>query len=157
MIVRVRQWYGGRTQRERWLLLAMAALAAPVLLWILLLRPLAGAEEQALERHLEAVDRHGRVLVLAEAIEAGPSRARIARDVDLQLLVTEAAGLAGVALTDVAVSGPDSVSVTLTNSSAPAATEWLRSLEARGLVVEELRLAPAGDRVVNVSARVGRR
>lgn len=157
MIVRIREWYGSRAKREQWLLAAMVGIALPVFIWLAVVLPLTNAYEAAQERHLQAVDRHGRILTLAKAIEAEPSRARLNRNIDLQLLVTEAAGAAGVALGDVNPSGTESISLTITNTSAPAATEWLRGLEARGLSIQELRITPAGQGVVNVSARLARR
>jgi len=157
VIVRVREWYSKRTSRERRMLIAMVALAVPLIAWLTVIRPLDIAYEEALERHLEAVDRHGRVAALADRVTSQPAQAAAPRDVELQFLVSEAAGLAGVSLADVTPSGADAVSATAANARAPAASEWLRSLEARGLVVEELRMAPTAEGGVNVSARLSRR
>lgn len=157
MIGRIRHWYSARTTREQWMLLGMVAVAVPVLLWLALIAPLSNAADEALERHLEAVDRHGRILALSESIQAEPSRARIARDTDLQLVVSEAATLAGLALADVSPAAGDSVAVRIESGRAPAAAEWLRSLEARGLVVDEFRMTPANEGGVDVSARLARR
>lgn len=157
MIVRVREWYSDRTIREKRMLIAMIAVAAPLLAWLVVIRPLNLAYERALERHLEAVDRHGRVAALADRITAQPARPTAPQDVELHFVVSEAAGLAGVALADVTPSGADAVAVTATNARAPAASEWLRGLEARGLVVEELRMVPTAEGGVDVSARLARR
>ncbi|MFP5328527.1 MAG: type II secretion system protein GspM [Alphaproteobacteria bacterium] len=157
MIIRVREWYRARTRREQWLIVAMVGIALPLFIWLAIVLPLANAYQAAHERHLQAIDRHGRILTLAKAIEAEPSRARLNRNIDLQLLVTEAAGAAGIALGDVNPSGAESISLTIANTAAPAATEWLRGLEARGLSIQELRITPAGEGVVNVSARLARR
>lgn len=157
MIVRIREWYGARTKREQLLVMLMAAIALPLLAWLLIVMPLGKAQDEALEKHLQAVDRNGRVAALAEAIKAQPARSGVARNVDLQLVVTEAAGLAGVTLAEAAPAGPDAVTVSIDNSTAAAAGEWVRSLEARGLVVEELRMTPTAEGGVNVSARLARR
>jgi len=157
VIVRIREWYGARTRREQWMLAAMAGIAIPMLVWLVIIRPLANAYDAAHQRQLQAVDRNGRIHTLAKAIEAKPSQARLERSIDLQLLVTEAAGAAGVALADVNPSGSESISLTISNTSAPAATEWLRELESRGLSIEELRITPSGEGAVNVSARLARR
>lgn len=157
MIVRVREWYEGRTAREKRMLVAMIALAVPLLAWLLVVRPLNNAYDEALERHLEAVDRHGRVAALADRIKVQPARPAAPRNVELQFVVSEAAGLAGLTLAEVSPSGTDTVAVTATNARAPAASEWLRSLEARGLLVEELRMTPTAEGGVNVSARLARR
>ncbi|MBA3578063.1 MAG: type II secretion system protein M [Sphingomonas sp.] len=157
MIVRVREWYGGRTRREQILVAAMAAVALPVFAWLLVVLPVISAYEKALQDHLEAVDRNGRIVALSEAMKDRPARAAAPLDVDLQLVVSEAADLAGATLGEVTPAGPDAVSATLANSTAAAAGEWVRSLEARGLVVDDLRLAPSAEGRVNVSARLARR
>lgn len=157
MTLRIREWYRARSRREQRLLLAMVAVAIPVFLWFALVRPLANADSQALDRHLEAVDRHGRMLALAESIEAEPSRERLAQGTELQLVVSEAATLAGVTLADINPSGEDSVSIGVESTRAPAAAEWLRSLDARGLAVDEFRMTAASEGGVHVSARVARR
>lgn len=157
MIVHVRQWYISRTRREQLLLALMAAIAVPLLGWLLIVMPLGKAHDEALERHMQAVDRQGRVAALAEVLKAQPGQAGIPRNVDLQLVVTEAAGLAGVTLAEASPAGPDAVTVAITNSTAAAAGEWVRSLEARGLTVDELRMTPNAEGGVNVSARLARR
>jgi general secretion pathway protein M len=157
MIVRLRDWYLARTQREQYLLLAMTAIAVPLLVWLLLVRPLSAAYEDALKEHLAAVDRHGRVLALADAIKTAPARPRTqASGADLALVVTEAATQSGISLQGAAPSGPNAVQVTVGGGQATAITQWLRGVEERGLVVEELRLTPLPDGSVNMSARVAR-
>lgn len=157
MIVAVREWYGGRTRREQLLLLAMVAVAIPVLLWLLVVGPVTAAYRDSLNEQLEAVDRHGRVLALAEAAKARPARARGPADgADLQLLVTEAAGQAGIALTQATLDGPDAAAVAAAGVRAPAVAQWLRELDARGITVSELRMTPQGDGTVSISARLGR-
>lgn len=157
MMLRVYQWYGSRTAREQLLLVAMAAIAVALFAWLLVARPIANAHDKALERHLEAVDRNGRVLALAEKLKSRPGVDRASRNVDIQLVVSEAAGLAGLTLANVAPSGSDGVSVTLADAAAPVVAEWLRSLEARGVSVEEVRMTPAAEGGVDVSARLSRR
>lgn len=157
MIARLREWFGARTPREQWLLTVMAAVFLPVLAWLLVIRPVGNAYDEALERHLLAIERHGRVASLVEAARAQPGRSAIPRNVELQLVVSEAAGMAGVTLAEATPAGQDRVAVSVANSSAAAAGEWVRSLEGRGLAVEEFRMTPTAEGGVNVSARFARR
>ena len=74
MIVAVREWYVSRSERERRLILIMLAIAVPLLAWLIVVLPLSQARESALERHVEAIDRNGRVRALAD-----PDRGRVRR------------------------------------------------------------------------------
>jgi len=157
MIVAVREWYGGRTRREQLLLLAMVAVAVPVLLWLLVVGPVTSAYRDSLNEQLEAVDRHGRVLALAEAAKARPARGRAPdAGADIQLLLTEAAAQAGIALQQATPDGQDSANVAASGVRAPAVAQWLRELDARGIAVGELRMTPQADGTVSISARLVR-
>lgn len=158
MILAVREWYGGRTRREQLLLLVMVAIAVPLLLWLLVVMPVTAAYRDSLQDQLEAVDRHGRVLALADAAKASPARAPSPdAGTDMQLLLTEAAGNAGIALQQATPDGPDAATVGAAGVRAPAVAQWLRELDARGIAVSELRMTPQGDGTVSVSARLARR
>jgi general secretion pathway protein M len=157
MIVRVRDWYLTRTQREQLLLLAMLAIAVPLLAWLLIVRPVTSAYQEALRAHLEAVDRHGRVLVLADVAKRSPPAPRLpSGGADVSLIVTEVATQSGVALQGTSPSGSNAVDVTVGGGQGPAIAQWLRGLDQRGFVVQELRMTPLPDGTVNVSARVAR-
>ena len=154
MIVVVRDWYGQRSAREQRLLLAMLVIAVPLLVWLAVIVPLERAYDRALERQLEAVDRHARILSLAERAKGAPAR-RPAPVVDLALFLTDNARQAGMTAAPSAAPQPGSSLVTIATASAPAALEWLRQLEASGYVVSDVRIAPAADGSVAVSATIG--
>lgn len=157
MIVAVREWYGGRTRREQLLLLAMVAVAVPVLLWLVIVMPLTAAYRDALQDQLEAIDRHGRVLALADAAKARPAQAPSPdAGTDMQLLLTEAAAQAGIALQQATPEGQDAATVAAAGVRAPAVAQWLRELDARGIAVSELRMTPQGDGTVSMTARLVR-
>lgn len=157
MIVRVREWYEGRTRREQLLLLSMIAIAAPVLAWLLVVQPLDRAYEAALQEQLEALDRHGRVKMLADLGRAKPAASAPAEpDVDLQLVVTQSAGQAGLALQSATPAGADRIEVAVEGSPATGIVRWLGDLEAVGVRVEELRMTPQPGGTANMSARLAR-
>lgn len=154
MIVVVRDWYGQRSAREQRLLLAMLAIALPLLVWLALIVPIERAYDRALERQLAAVDRHARILSLADRARGAPAR-RPAPVADLGLFLTDNARQAGLTAAPSAAPQPGSSLVTIASASAPAALEWLRRLEASGLVVREVRITPAANGSVAVSATIG--
>lgn len=157
MILTVRHWYGSRSVRERRLILLMLAIAVPLLAWLLIVMPLSNAYDSALERHVEAVDRNGRVRALADPVRiAGPVVAPTAGGADLALVVTEAATQAGLTLDSNSAAGPDAVTIGIAQARPMAAVQWLRDFELRGIRVEDLRMTPAADGTVALSARLVR-
>lgn len=156
-MLRVRQWLDGRSLRERRMILVMFAIAVPLLGWLLVVRPMTLAYDRALESHLEAVDRNGRVKMLAGAVEAAPGGARAAASsADLGLIVAEAASQAGLALETNSPTGPGGVAITVAQAPPVAAAQWLGDLETRGLSVQEWKMTPTGTGTVSVSAHVMR-
>lgn len=157
MIVTIRSWFEARSARERRLILLMLAIAVPLLAWLLVVVPLNSAYDSALERHLEAVDRNGRVRALADPVRtARPAVVAPAGSADLALVVAEAATQAGLTVDSTSPTGPDSVTIAIAQARPTAAVEWLRNFELRGIRVEELRMTPAADGTVAVHARLVR-
>lgn len=152
----VRAWFAARSQREKRLLVLMAAVALPTLAWLFVI-PLQAAYESALQEQLEAVDRNGRVRALAEGARARPAAERQPQAAaDLALVVTESAAQAGIPLEIHSPAGPNAVTVQVGNANATAVIQWLGDLETRGISVEELRMTPSADRTVAMSARLRR-
>ena len=156
MTASIRDWYLGRTKREQRLILLMLAIALPVLAWLLVARPVSAAYDRALEDHLAAIDRHGRVLALAEAARSAPARRIQSNKADLQLVVTEAASQAGITLQGTIPTGPNGVDVTVSGGRATALAQWLAQFEAQGIKVQQMTMTPLPDGTVNMSARLAR-
>lgn len=157
MIVGARHWYESRSVRERRLLLLMSAIAVPLLAWLLLVAPLSNAYDEALDRHLEAVDRNGRIRALADPARVARSAAvPMTGGAELALVVTEAATQAGLTLDSTSAAGPDTVTIAIAQARPTAAVQWLRDFELRGIRVEDLRMTPAADGTVALSARLVR-
>jgi general secretion pathway protein M len=153
MIVALRHWYSGRSLREQRLILAMLAIALPLLAWLLIVAPLSRAYDDALERHLAAVDRNGRVRALA----GGGTESRTGAPAgDLALLVTDSAGRAGLTLDSNSPAGAHAVTVAVAQASPTAVTQWLSSVEGHGLRLDNLRIVPAGPGGVSLTAQVWR-
>jgi general secretion pathway protein M len=157
MTASIRDWFLDRTKREQRLILLMLALALPLLAWLLVVRPVVEAYDDARQDHLAAVDRHGRVLALAGTAKSAPSLPVEASKADLQLVVTEAASQAGITLQGATASGANSVDVTVAGGRATALGQWLAQFEARGITVRQMTMTPLPDGTVNMSARLARR
>ena len=153
----VRDWFLARSPREQRLILVMVAIALPILAWLLVARPLSAAYDDALNDHLAAIDRRGRVLALAEAAKAKPARRIEASKADLQLVVTQAASQAGITLQGANPSGQNAIDVTVAGGPATALAQWLAQFEAQGIAVQQMTMTPLPDGTVNMSARLAKR
>lgn len=156
MIVHFREWYAARSRRERRLLQLMAAIVIPLLVWLLLVGPLGNAYDNALQRHLQAVDRNGRVKALAARVSGGEASVPAAVP-DLALFLSDNARQRGITAEGRAASAPGSAVISIASSSAPTALEWLRGLEADGYRVSDVHVAPTGGGAVSVTATVSGR
>lgn len=156
MIVHFSEWYGARSRREQRLLQLMAAIVIPLFVWLLLVRPLSNAYDNALQRHLQVVDRNGRVKALAARASGGEANVPAAVP-DLALFLSDSARQRGITAEGRAASAPGSAVISIASSSAPTALEWLRGLEADGYRVSDVRVAPTGGGAVAVTATVSGR
>ena len=157
MTTAVRERFLARTQREQRLIILMLAVTLPVLAWLLVVRPLSSAYNAALDDHIAAIDRHGRVLALAEAAKSTPARRVEANKADLQLIVTQAASQAGITLQGATPSGANAVDVSVAGGRATALGQWLAQFEAQGITIQQMAMTPLPDGTVNMSARLARR
>jgi general secretion pathway protein M len=142
-------WWQGRSPRERGLLLVMAGLAAFVLGWLIVVRPLSDALDAAKTRHGAAV------VALAEArarAEPGRGAAATAPALPVDGLIGRTAGEAGFTAARIAAQGPDRASVAIDAARPQALFAWLVRMEAGGLVVERLRAQANADNSLAVEA-----
>lgn len=138
-------WYQGRSQREQRLILLMLAIALPLLTWLLIVRPLQIAYDDALQAHLEAVDRNGRVHWLVEQSERGPIATPASAGTDLTLVVAELASRQGLQLAANDPSGQNRVRINVAAGSPIAMQGFLADLEMEGVAIDSLRMAPTAD------------
>ncbi len=154
MMAQVESWWRERTPREQLLLLVMLALAASIAAWLLAVRPLGDALEQAKTRYAQAVTEwaevRGRVDVPPAPVQAP---APVAED-ELLALVRNDAVEAGFFEAQIAARGPGIVDVAIPAARAPAALAWIAGLERRGAEVAELHAAANGDRTVRLRLRL---
>lgn len=143
----LRLWFAGRSLRERRLILGAAALAALVLVWIGLIRPLGDALSSARERQADAALRLADTRAAVDAVRAARGRPLTGTLADT---VRASADQAGFALASLDVQGPDRVRVGIASARGGALVGWLARLEGAGVLVDRAQLADHGDRTVGV-------
>jgi len=141
-------WWRARTPRERGLLLVMAALAAAVLGWLLVVRPLSDALDAARTRHGVAVVALAEAQAHAEA--RGGAAAAAAPALPVDALIGRTASEAGFAAARIAAQGPTRATVAIDAARPQALFGWLARLERSGFAIERLRAQANSDRTLNV-------
>ena len=146
-------WWDARSERERWLVGTMLVLAAILLGWLLVVRPLSDALDAARMRHGDAA------AALAEARArvrpAGVSGPAAAGPVDAIVMRTAAA--AGFPGARVGAQGPARAIVSLDAARPQALFGWVMQMEQSGLVVERLRASANHDRTLSAELTVAAR
>jgi len=142
-------WWQGRSQRERTLLMIMAALAVVLVGWLLIVRPLSDALDAQKTRHAAAA------VALAEAraraaASAGP--VVVVSPLPADSLIGRTAVEAGFTGARIAGQGPMRTTVAVDAARPQALFAWIARLEAGGLVVERLRAQANSDRTISVEA-----
>lgn len=148
-----RTWWRTRTLREQRLLLAMAALLALVLAWLLVIRPLDDALSVARERHAAAViaraDAQARIDLNRQA--GGRPVANLGGGT-LETLLAASANEAGIPVARVTPEGGGQATALIDAVRPQALFGWVRQMEARGLRVERLRATANSDQTVAAEA-----
>jgi general secretion pathway protein M len=153
MIQRVKIWYIDRSLREQRLVLAMAATALLVFIWLLVVRPLNDALVNARARHTEAVIERAEARAQAEALgvlrQAGGARPLTE---PVETVISRAAGQAGFQLSRLQAEPGGAVSIAIEAARPQALFGWVASLERQGLLVTTLTASANADRTVAVQA-----
>jgi general secretion pathway protein M len=138
-------FWQARTMRERRLLIAMAALAAPILLWLALIRPLEAARLRA-EAQLAAATADTAALEAARAALAATPQASSG---PVMPRVQAAVSAAGLSLASLDPAGPTGATARIAAARAPVLLRLIAALEAEGLVITSLSISRNEDTSVN--------
>jgi len=157
MSARLKALWLARTPRERWLLGVMFALAALVLAWFLVLRPLGDMLSAARERHGNAVAALAEARSQAEAIAALERRRPGDTAQPAETAVAAAASQAGFQLSALQAEGPGRVSLAIGAARPQALFGWIAALEEGGYVVERLSATSNPDRTLSTQILLRRR
>jgi general secretion pathway protein M len=148
-MLRFRIFWAERTQRERVLLGVMFAMAAAMLLWFGMARPLMAARERAELRLASASDEAG-LIAARRAMRTGDAPAY--KGGPAADLVRATGSAAGFTVTRADSDGAGGVSLAVASAKAPALFTWLTSLEQQGLRVATIDLRANADGSLAVEA-----
>jgi general secretion pathway protein M len=146
----LREWFDGRSLREKRLILVMLALLALTLIWFVVIRPIGDALASERGRHADAVIRLGETRAAVAALRGlerdrpAPLTGRFADAVHAR------AADAGFALATLDEDGPNRVRVSIASARPTALVPWLARLEANGILVDAATLTNNGDQTVGV-------
>lgn len=149
MTDRLKTLWLARSARERWLLGVMAALAMLVVVWLLVLRPLADLLSTARQRHGEAIAELAEARSQAAAIAPLERNRPAALAGPIDAAVAAAASEAGFQLSAMQAEGQGRVSITIGAAKPQALFGWIAALEAQGYIVQSLSVSGNADRTLS--------
>lgn len=150
MTDRLKIWWKGRSPREQRLLLVMAALAAILIAWLLVFRPLGNALSDAKERHASAMVALAEARAQADVIRQAEDEAPAALGMPLDVLLSQAAAEAGFPVARLERQGSKQATMTIEAVRPQAFFGWIGELESRGLIVERLTATTNSDQTLGV-------
>ena len=148
----MKSWWRTRTLREQRLLLVMFALAALVLAWLAVIRPLSDALSDARTRHNDAVLALAEVKAAADQIRDAQQTAPSNFSAPVDMILSQSASDAGFTVTRVDREGPSQATVIIGAVRAPAFFGWVAQMQSRGLIVDHLGATTNADQTLSVQA-----
>lgn len=145
-------WWTARSERERLLVATMLVLAAILLGWLLIERPLSDALDAARMRHGDAAVALALARARAQPSTDGPRAAGTADSI-----VARTAAAAGFPNARIGGQGPGRASVSLDAARPQALFSWVAQMEQQGLVVERLRAQANQDHSLSAELVLGAR
>ncbi len=155
MTERLKNWWLGLSQRERWLVSIAGVLALGVVLWGLG-RPAYAAIVDLENEHRAAIEREGRVAAKVQLLAARPAKS-VATAVDAAAIdqyLAQSASEIGLTLDRNEARGAGQATIAIATARAPVLTDWLASLEGQGFVIDQLTITPAADGTIGLTAEL---
>ena len=143
-------WWRTRTLREQRLLIAMFALLAVVLAWLLVIRPISDRLSEARERHGAAVLALAEARTQAEAIGTLQEQRPAALGAPLDSILNRSAADAGFPVVRVEREGIKQATIVFESVRPQAFFGWVSQMEGRGLIVERLTAQTNSDQTLGV-------
>jgi general secretion pathway protein M len=149
------QWWQALSRREQRLLAVMLVLAAPILFWLLVLRPLAEAQADAGARLAQARQGLAQVQAAAPVLKRLEARGGARGGASGDAMTRVRAALDGVGLVaETLEPANDGVRLRLAAVRGPVLLRLLAGLETDGLPVETLSVSRNEDTSLTVSMTV---
>lgn len=146
LVANINAWLDGRTPRERVMLLGCTGLAAAVLCWLLIYRPLQAWRETAADQRFAAVAEETAV---ASALSGAGASRPAALVGSINALVEATAAEAGVT-PDLAMAANGDLGFAASSVPTGAAFVWLAAMERQGLTITSLSVIENADSTVTV-------
>lgn len=151
----MRQWWNTRSLREQRLLLAMGAIAAVVLVWLLIIRPVGDSLSLAKARHAAAVVALAEVRADQEALQSAQQAAPVALAGPIDSVISQSAAAAGFPVTQVTPEGAGQATIAIDAVRPQAFFGWVDQMEASGLTVQRLSASTNTDQTLSVRVTFG--
>ena len=151
----LRDWFLGRSLRERILLGIMAALVAGIALVYGIALPLDRALDDARDRLELSAEREGRVRAKTLALSGGGADVVVATGA-LDRIVSDGAGEAGFAVGALDPQSDGSVLLRVESATPTALFSWLAQLERQGIVAGDMSVTPTGPGTVSATVALRR-
>ena len=153
LVAHAHGWWDGRTVRERRLLLVMAVLAAAVLAWLLIVRPVQAWQGDAEDRRVEAEKTLAEVRTGLAVIAPAAASAPVSNE-GLEPLVRRTAETAG--LNVVTTMGPSGgLGIQMSQAPGRETFAWLAALEAdHGVKVCALGVMENANATLNIDGNL---
>ncbi len=150
LLSRTHGWWDGRTVRERRMLMVMAVLAAAVLVWLAVVRPVQAWQGEAADRRIEAEATLAEVRSGLRIIAPSAAPQAAAGGEGLEPLVRRTAGAAGLnVVTTMAAGG--GLGIQMSQAPGRETFAWLAGLEAdHGVKVCSLGVMENADATLNI-------
>lgn len=142
------RWWKLRSAREQRMLLVASGLAALVLAWLLVVRPLDAGLADARQRHAIAVLRLAEARANVEALRRMEAEAPAPLGEPVDTLLNRSANEAGFPVTSVTSEAAGQARIAISAARPQALFGWVGQMEARGLIVERLSANANEDRTL---------
>ncbi|QPQ53998.1 type II secretion system protein M [Allosphingosinicella flava] len=152
MTTRFLDWWKGRTVREQRMLVALAVVAALVLGWLLVIRPLDAALASAKERHGQAVAALAQTRAQAKAINDLTQRPAPALGGPLATVIGTSASEAGFTVSRLDADANGNVTLAIAAARPQAFFAWVAEMESRGAIAANLTASANTDQTLSVQA-----
>lgn len=157
MMALIQPWWRDRSGREQWLIGFMVALLAVVVLWLVVMRPLAAARASAEARLTAATVGRADVAAMSGAIRTAEARTAPGRAIPLVEQVSQRAAAAGLTIETLQATGDGRVTLRIAAVRPPAILGWIAEIEARdGMIVDRAAMTPNSDATVAVDLTLRR-